>query len=68
MFKLSHWNEKLQRYILSQEDCIEKAMSCANLSLPTSSLWEAAAANANLLLPSSAVNLYLKHKKDKQQE
>jgi len=29
-----------------------------DLNLPTSSLWDAAAANANLRFPSSAVNLY----------
>lgn len=29
-----------------------------DLNLPTSSLWDPAAANANLRFPSSAVNLY----------
>lgn len=35
---------------------------CSDLSLPTSSLCDDAAANANRLLPSSAVNFFLKKK------
>jgi len=40
----------------------DSALKKTHLSLPTSSLWDAAAANANLRFPSNAVNLCKIHR------